>query len=55
LYQSIFDEEVVKIRHLVGEGNLHNTKFEEAIALFDKLVRANEFEEFLTIKAYNEI
>jgi malate synthase A len=55
LYQSIFAEEVVKIRHLVGEGNLHNTKFEEAIALFDKLVKAKEFEEFLTIKAYNRI
>ncbi|MAU16428.1 MAG: malate synthase A [Muricauda sp.] len=55
LYQSIFDDEISKIRHLVGEGNMHNTKFEEAITLFDKLVRSNKFEEFLTIKAYQEI
>ena len=55
LYKSILAEEVIKIRHVVGEGNMHNTKFEEAIALFDKLVQANEFEEFLTLKAYNEI
>ncbi|SDQ50666.1 malate synthase A [Flagellimonas zhangzhouensis] len=55
LYQSILDEEVAKIRHLVGEGNLHNTKFEEAIALFDQLVKAEDFEEFLTLKAYDEI
>lgn len=55
LYKSILAEEVIKIRHVVGEGNMHNTKFEEAIALFDKLVQANEFEEFLTLKAYKEI
>jgi len=55
LYHSLLDEEIAKIRHLVGEGNIHNTKFDEATALFDKLVRTNEFEEFLTTKAYREI
>ncbi|WP_437398009.1 malate synthase A [Flagellimonas lutimaris] len=55
LYRSLLDEEIAKIRHLVGEGNIHNTKFDEATALFDKLVRTNEFEEFLTTKAYREI
>ncbi|MDF0717094.1 malate synthase A [Muricauda sp. 334s03] len=55
LYQSLLDEETTKIRHLVGEGNMHNTKFDEATILFDKLVRTNEFEEFLTTKAYQEI
>ena len=55
LYQSILNEEITKIRHLVGEGNMHNTKFEEATALFDKLVRTKKFEEFLTTKAYREI
>ncbi|MEM8999979.1 MAG: malate synthase A [Bacteroidota bacterium] len=55
LYQELFDEEVAKIRHLVGEGNLQNTKFEKAFALFDDLVRTREFQEFLTLKAYKEI
>lgn len=55
LYTKLLEEEIAKIRHLVGEGNLHNTKFDEAIKLFDKLVRADKFEEFLTTKAYREI
>ena len=55
LYTQIFNEEVEKITHLVGEANLVNTKFEQAFELFDHLVKAREFEEFLTLKAYQEI
>ena len=55
LYEELFAEEVEKIKHLVGEGNLNNTKFEKAFELFDQLVRAKEFQEFLTLKAYREI
>ncbi|MEX0275419.1 MAG: malate synthase A, partial [Flavobacteriaceae bacterium] len=55
LYSRIFGEETEKIRHLVGEGNLNNTQFERAFTLFDELVRAQEFQEFLTTKAYDEI
>ncbi|MEM6865109.1 MAG: malate synthase A, partial [Bacteroidota bacterium] len=55
LYTLILKEETEKIRHLVGEANLGNTEFERAFELFDKLVRAREFEEFLTLKAYRSI
>ncbi len=55
LYTQIFEEEMDKIVHLVGEANMGNTQFEKAFELFDKLVRTREFEEFLTLKAYREI
>ena len=55
LYTRIFEEEVTKIKHLIGEGNLNNTKFEKAFELFDELVRAREFQEFLTSRAYTEL
>lgn len=55
LYDMLFEEEVAKIRHTVGEANLPNTKFDKAFALFDELVKSREFQEFLTTKAYNEI
>ncbi|MEM7486987.1 MAG: malate synthase A [Bacteroidota bacterium] len=55
LYDKIFREEMDKIIHVVGEANLGTTKFEKAFRLFDRLVKAREFEEFLTLKAYQEI
>ena len=55
LYEQIFEEEMDKIKHLVGEANLNNTQFEKAFELFDELVKSREFEEFLTLKAYDEL
>ena len=52
LYEEIFKEEVQKIIHQVGEKNLHHTKFKLAIELFEKLILSADFEEFLTISAY---
>ncbi|TDU39920.1 malate synthase [Gelidibacter sediminis] len=55
LYTSIFDDEVEKIIREYGEENIKNTKFNLAIELFDKLVTNEEFEEFLTLPAYQYI
>ena len=55
LYSQIFKEEVNKIRHLVGEGNLNNGEFEEAFQLFDNLVKSRDLEEFLTLRAYESL
>ncbi|WP_424989429.1 malate synthase A [Flagellimonas sp.] len=54
-YESIFEDEKDKIIHIVGEKNMHNTRFTLAFQLFDELVRAIEFEEFLTLSAYRYI
>ncbi len=52
MYNDIFNEEVEKILKEVGEDTIDSTKFELAINLFDKLVVSEEFEEFLTLPAY---
>jgi malate synthase len=55
LYKDIFDDEVEKIITEFGEENIKNSKFELAIELFNKLVISQEFEEFLTLPAYQYI
>jgi malate synthase len=52
LFSDIFDNEVEKIITEVGQDNILNTKFKIAIDLFNTLVTAQEFEEFLTLPAY---
>jgi len=55
LYIELFDDEVEKIKREFGEDKLKNSKFNLAIDLFDKLVLSDEFEEFLTLPAYQYI
>ena len=55
LFNDIFDNEVEKIITEVGPDKIVNTKFKLAIELFKKLVTAEEFEEFLTVPAYQYI
>jgi malate synthase len=55
LYQTIRDEEIVKIKEYVGSQAFEEGRFEEAVAIFDRLVLQKEFEEFLTLPAYNFI
>ena len=53
LFREIFDDEVEKIILEIGESNIPDTKLKLAIELFNKLVTAKEFEEFLTQPAYH--
>lgn len=55
VFESIFDSEVEKIITEVGEGKIKDTKFCEAITLFKTLVTQSEFEEFLTLSAYQQL
>ncbi|WP_338732380.1 malate synthase A [Mangrovimonas cancribranchiae] len=55
LYQILFDDEVEKIITEVSDSNIKNTKFKLAIDLFNNLVTAEKFEEFLTTPAYKYI
>lgn len=55
LFDTIFDDEVEKIITEVGEGEIKNTRFCDAITLFKRLVTQEEFEEFLTLSAYQLI
>lgn len=48
----VFDEEMNRVRREVGEERFANGKFDEARALFERLVTQDSFEEFLTVPAY---
>ncbi len=52
LFDAIFDDEVEKIVTEVGEDQIENTKFCDAIMLFKTLATQDRFEEFLTLSAY---
>lgn len=55
LFEAIFDNEVEKLIREVGEEKIKFTKFCDAISLFKRLVTQDEFEEFLTFSAYQQI
>ncbi|MGB3464616.1 MAG: malate synthase A [Cyclobacteriaceae bacterium] len=53
LYTELLHEESEKIKATLGSEVFETGRFSEAIKLFDELVRAESFEEFLTLPAYN--
>ncbi len=55
LYEKLKEEELQNIRQMVGEERFNNGRFEEAWKLFDRLVKQEEFIEFLTLPAYDLI
>ena len=55
LFDTIFDEEIEKIIIEIGESKIRSTKFAEAIKLFRNLVTQQDFEEFLTLSAYQQL
>lgn len=54
-YEKIKHQEIEKIKDYVGQNRFDSGKFKEAIQLFDELVLTENFEEFLTLSAYNHI
>ena len=52
LYKVLVTEELEKIKTYVGAEAYANGKFDQAINLFDKLIKDKEFIEFLTLPAY---
>lgn len=55
LYEDLRDEEILHIKEDVGSDAYMAGKFPQAIALFNRLVVNDAFEEFLTIAAYRFI
>ncbi|MBO9631515.1 MAG: malate synthase A [Chitinophagaceae bacterium] len=55
LYEELRDDEIENIQSGVGSEAYQKGKFVEAICIFNRLVVQPEFEEFLTIPAYNSI
>jgi malate synthase len=55
LYEQMREEEVNKIREENGETAFQVGQFEEAISVFDELVKRDEFIDFLTIPSYEKL
>jgi malate synthase len=52
LYDALMAEELVKIRGEVGDERFHGGRYPKATSLFMSMVKAKQFEEFLTLPAY---
>ncbi|MBV6477793.1 MAG: Malate synthase A [Ignavibacteria bacterium] len=55
LYKKLLEEELVKIKSIVGDQNYRDGKYETAVKLFNKLSTDKNFNEFLTLIAYDFI
>ncbi|WP_460584788.1 malate synthase A [Hymenobacter arcticus] len=55
LYQDLVPGQLAKIEALVGTEAFDKGHFTEAARLFDQLVRSEQFIEFLTVPAYDEL
>ncbi len=53
MYVNLQNEELEKIKKMVGNDRFVNGKFDLAVQLFDELVLSEEYQEFLTLEAYN--
>jgi malate synthase len=53
--QNLIPQELIKIEKYVGIERFKNGKFDEAVQLFTQLINTENYEEFLTTKAYNLI
>ncbi len=52
LYGQLLEEEMDAIRGEVGDARFECGHFQRAMQLFDEMIRADEFSEFLTLPAY---
>ena len=55
LYRRLLAEEIEKIKELYGETAFAAGRFEQAIQVFDQLVTADRFIDFLTLLAYDQL
>ncbi|MDQ0472636.1 malate synthase A [Labrys wisconsinensis] len=54
-FETVFEQEMERVKREVGEAAFAGGRFPEAVALFKTLSLAPEFEEFLTLPAYRLI
>ena len=52
LYSGLLEEEMDAIRGEVGDPRFESGHYQRAMQLFDEMIRAEEFSEFLTLPAY---
>lgn len=55
LFGQFLEEEMDAIQSEVGEGRFANGHFDRAAHLFDEMIRSDDFTEFLTLPAYEDL
>jgi len=55
LFRQIVQEELEKIRGEVGDARYTNGKYELAVRMFDEIIANDQLEEFLTLRAYEQL
>ena len=55
LYQQFLSEEKKKIVRLLGLNRVNTGRLQQAVAIFDQLVKSKDFNEFLTLGAYKQL
>jgi malate synthase len=55
LVRAIADEEMRTIAEMVGPDRFTSGRFDEARAIFEEVALSDDFEEFLTIPAYQQL
>jgi malate synthase A len=54
-FRAIVKEELARLRETLGPARYDAGRFAEACALFDRMSTSSEFQEFLTLPAYDEL
>jgi malate synthase len=55
LVSRIGDDELARLREALGEDTFRTGRFDEAREIFDRLALSPEFEDFLTLPAYERL
>ena len=55
LFETVIDEELDRIRAMVGDDAYGAGRFDDAAALFKDMVEADDFPDFLTLPAYEQM
>jgi malate synthase len=55
LFHAVLDEELKKIKSMVGDERFSSGRFQEAADLFDELTTNDQFVEFLTLRGYDRL
>jgi malate synthase A len=55
LFETVIDEKLARIRDMVGNDAWNAGRFDDAAALFKQMVEADDFPDFLTLPAYEQM
>jgi malate synthase len=55
MFHQILQEEMTALRRQFGEARYRLGKYLQASQLFDEIISADQFDEFLTLRAYEQL